>query len=213
MWVRLPCLNFGKISSQNLKVFYLDNKERSSCWKWQVNTIILQSRCDITDYMFICDKANFFVDGKILYTANCSLHSPLFFRKIVGHLRKNKRLWIVYCTIVYTSHLLAVSFYCLLAKQENIWMLTGLKPKTTLIIPCEQRLHFRCVSCRAKSSLWLRRGAIIVACGQNVLLFAHLFTGLVKPQSHEKTYGILNLLDSYVTQVVLASVIIHSNDA
>ena len=144
--------------------------------------------------MFICDKANFFVYGKILYTANYSLHSTLFFRKIVGHLRKNKRLWIVYCTIVYTSHLLAVSFYCLLAKK----VLTGLKPKTTLIIPCEQRQHFRCVSCRAKSSLWLRRGAIIVACEQNVLLFAHLFTSLFKPQIHEKTYDILNLLDSRV---------------
>ena len=152
--------------------------------------------------MFICDKANFFVYGKILYTANCSLHSPLFFRKILGHVRKNKRLSIVYCTIVYTSHLLAVSFYCLLAKQENMWMLAGLKPKTTLIIPCKQTLHFCCVNCRAKSGLCLRRGAIIVACEQNLLLFAHLFTGLFKPQSHGKTYGILNLLDFHVIQVV-----------
>ena len=69
-------------------------------------------------------------------------------------------------------------------------MLTGLKPKTTLIIPCEQRLHFCCVSCRAKSGLCLRRGAMIVACEQNLLLFAHLFTGLFKLQSHGKTYGI-----------------------
>ena len=152
--------------------------------------------------MFICDKANFFVYGKILYTANCSLHSPLFFRKILGHLRKNKRLWIVYCTIVYTSHLLAVSFYCLLAKQENMWMLTGLKPKTTLIntlraeatfllceLSCEKWSLFteRCYN----RSLWTELASFRP--------FVHRSFQTAEPR---KDLWYLNLLDSHVIQVV-----------
>ena len=75
-------------------------------------------------------------------------------------------------------------------------MLTGLKPKTTLIIPCEQRLHFCCVSCRAKSGLCLRRGAIIVA---SFRPFVHRSFQTAEPR---KDLWYLNLLDSHVIQVV-----------